>query len=108
MALGSRKDHGYFSVGAPLPAAVALCESAIDAISCHVLHPELRCLSTAGARPNPAWLPALLDAGLEVRCGFDADGTGEAAARQMIALHPSITRLRPALHDWNDLLPSRR
>ena len=60
MAPGSRKDHGFFAVPAcrhaqsptPLEACV-LCESAIDALSCHALHPAYRCLSTAGARPNP-------------------------------------------------------
>jgi hypothetical protein len=104
VAPGSRKDLGYFSVDPTQLSAVVLCESAIDALSCHVLYPHLRCLSTAGARPNPAWLPALLAAGHAVRCGFDADPTGEAAALRMIALHPGITRLRPPLHDWNDVL----
>jgi hypothetical protein len=58
MAPGSRKDLGFFSVptgGAPAP-TIVLCESAIDAISCFALHPQHRCLSTAGARPNPRWL----------------------------------------------------
>ena len=30
-----------------------------------------RCLSTAGATPNPRWLSTLLDQGLEVHCGYD-------------------------------------
>jgi hypothetical protein len=114
LAPGSRKDAGYFSLpAAPLPAAVAagqpviLCESAIDAISCCALHPEHRCLSTAGARPNPAWLAPLLDQGGPVYCGFDADPTGDAMARAMIALHPTIQRLRPSRHDWNDVLTKR-
>jgi hypothetical protein len=28
-------------------------------------------------------------------------------AAQMIALHPSLRRLRPSRHDWNDVLESR-
>ena len=107
MAPGSQKDLGYFSVQAPDATMVILCESAIDAISCSLLHPASFCLSTSGARPNPRWLPALLSQGLAAYCGFDSDTTGEAMAAQMIALHPSLRRLRPSQHDWNDLLRSR-
>ena len=107
MAPGSQKDLGYFSVPAPEATRIILCESAIDAISCFLLHPAAVCLSTSGARPNPRWLPALLSQGLAVCCGFDADATGDAMAEQMIALHPSLRRLRPSPHDWNDMLKSR-
>jgi hypothetical protein len=107
LAPGSRKDLGFFSVpAAPLP-AIILCESAIDAISCFALHPQCRCLSTAGARPNPPWLTHLLDQGCPIYCGFDADPTGENMAYAMIALHPAVKRLRPLLHDWNDVLKAR-
>jgi len=108
MAPGSHKDLGYFSVQAPEATRVILCESAMDAISCLLLHPASLCLSTSGARPNPRWLPALLSQGLAVYCGFDSDATGDAMAEQMIALHPSLRRLRPSHHDWNDLLKSRQ
>jgi len=104
MAPGSRKDHGFFSVSPPTSHAIVLCESAIDALSCHALHPDYRCLSTSGARPDPTWLPALISQGFPVYCGFDADPTGEAMAQRMHDLHPSIRRLRPAAKDWNDLL----
>jgi hypothetical protein len=107
MAPGSQKDLGYFSVQAPDATMVILCESAIDAISCFLLHPSSLCLSTSGARPNPPWLPALLSQHPAVYCGFDADATGDAMAEQMIVLHPSLRRLRPSQHDWNDLLKSR-
>jgi len=107
MAPGSHKDLGYFSVGIPYATRVILCESAIDAISCLLLHPASLCLSTSGARPNPRWLPALLSRGLTVYCGFDSDDTGDVMAEQMIALHPSLHRLRPSRHDWNDVLKSR-
>jgi len=104
MAPGSRKHHGCFSVSITAANAIVLCESAIDALSCHVLHPTFRCLSTSGARPNPAWLSSLLQQALPVFCGFDADPTGDAMADRMIALHPAITRLRPPAKDWNDAL----
>ncbi len=107
MAPGSQKDFGYFSVETPGATRVILCESAIDAISCWVLYPASLCLSTSGARPNPRWLPGLLSQGLPVYCGFDSDATGDGMAEQMIALHPSLRRLRPAQHDWNDVLKSR-
>lgn len=104
MAPGSRKDCGFFSIPAPTTHAIVLCESAIDAISCHVLHPDYRCLSTSGARPGPAWLPALISQGLPIYCGFDADPTGDAMAQRMHELHASILRLCPAAKDWNELL----
>ena len=110
MAPGSQKDRGFFSVPAdgPPPPSLVLCESAIDAISCHSLHPQHRCLSTAGARPNPRWLDWLLAQGRPIYCGFDTDSTGDAMASAMIALHPTIQRLAPPLHDWNDSLRSLR
>ena len=110
MAPGSRKDLGFFSVGDDrfvVAAPTILCESAIDAISCSLLHPRHRCLSTSGARPNPAWLATLLEQSSAIYCGFDADDTGNQMAAQMMRLHPAVKRLRPALHDWNDLLRSR-
>jgi hypothetical protein len=107
MAPGSQRDLGYFSVQAPEATRVILCESAIDAISCWLLHPSSLCLSTSGARSNPRWLPALLSQGLSVYCGFDSDATGDAIAEQMIRLHPSLRRIRPSQHDWNDILKSR-
>jgi len=104
LAPGSQKDLGFFSIPTvPLP-AIILVESAIDAISCFALHPQHRCISTAGARPNPRWLAALIDQGYSVYCGFDADPTGDKMARAMSALYPAVQRLRPDQHDWNDVL----
>jgi hypothetical protein len=106
MAPGSQKDLGYFSIDAQHPTMIVLCESAIDAMSCSLLHPSTLCVSTSGARSNPRWLPAFLSQGCPVYCGFDADTTGDSIAQQMIALHPTVRRLRPTQHDWNDVLPS--
>lgn len=107
MAPGSRKDQGAFSVGPKSAQAIVLCESAIDATSCLALHPARRCISTSGARACPAWLPALLASCRRIYCGFDTDAAGEHMAQRMIARHPSIQRLRPPLHDWNDTLRLR-
>jgi len=104
MAQGSQKDLGYFFIHPPAPKMIVLCESAIDAMSCSLLHPSSLCVSTSGARPNPRWLPLFLSQGVPVYCGFDADSPGDAMAQQMIALYPAIHRLRPADHDWNDVL----
>jgi len=104
MAPGSRKDRGFFSLPSTPGQAIVLCESAIDAISCHAFHPAYRCLSTSGARPDPQWLRSLLEQGQPIYCGFDADPTGDLMAQRMRDLHPSIQRLRPAAKDWNDLL----
>jgi hypothetical protein len=104
MAPGTRKDSGYFWVGAKEPKRVVLCESAIDAISCSMLYPDRVCISTSGVRPNPPWLRVILDRGYEIDCGFDADPPGDSASREMIRLYPDIQRLRPAAKDWNVLL----
>lgn len=107
MAPGSRKDLGYFSIPVLEPATIILCESAIDAVSCLALHDRALCISTAGARPNPLWLESLLQSGKPVCCGFDADPTGDEMAHAMIEIHPTVTRLRPPLKDWNEVLTRR-
>jgi hypothetical protein len=107
LAPGSQKDLGFFAIPARPLAAIILVESAIDAISCFALYPQHRCISTAGARPNPRWLAPLIGQGYLVHCGFDADPTGEAMAHAMIALHPTVQRLRPTHSDWNDVLKAR-
>jgi hypothetical protein len=107
MAPGSRKDLGYFWVGQPDSRNIVLCESAIDAISCFQMQPATICISTSGVRADPPWLSALITRGYQIHCGFDADVPGDAAAERLIALHPTVRRLRPAAHDWNDVLTSR-
>ena len=108
MAPGTRKDLGYFWIGAQGSRKIVLCESAIDAMSCFQLHPQRICVSTSGVRADPPWLGALLARGYDIFCGFDADGPGDATAARMLALHPAVRRLRPAAHDWNDMLTASR
>jgi len=107
MASGSRKDLGYFWVGTRDSRDIVLCESAIDAISCFQLRPTTICISTSGARADVPWLTVLIARGYHIHCGFDADAPGDDAAARMIALHPTVGRLRPAAKDWNDVLASR-
>ncbi len=104
LAPGSRKDLGCFTLGPHSAKKAILCESAIDAISCAVIHTDDLCISTSGARPKPAWLPELIERGYEIYCGFDADSTGDKMANTMIAMYPTIKRLRPSQHDWNDVI----
>ncbi len=72
------------------------------------MHPQRICISSSGVRADPPWLSGLIARGYELHCGFDADGPGDTAAAWMIALHPTVKRLRPSLHDWNDVLASRQ
>jgi hypothetical protein len=107
MASGSRKDLGAFYVKSPKPEKMVICESAIDAISYFVLHPDCIAISTSGATPNPAWLSLFIDKGFEIFCGFDADNTGDRMADSMINLYPGIKRIRPAKQDWNEVLKAK-
>jgi hypothetical protein len=104
MAPGSRKDLGYFWVGAKGSSTIVLCESAIDAISCFQLKRECVCISTAGVRAHPAWLSVLIARDFHIYCGFDADPPGDHSAQAMMRQHPCVQRLRPSAHDWNDFL----
>lgn len=113
LAPGTRKDLGYFWIGEPCSERIVLCESAIDAISCfqiHLmkLHSPCICISTAGVRSQLPWLQPLIGRGYAIYCGFDTDKAGETAANRLVHRHPSIQRLRPSAHDWNDALEASR
>ena len=113
LAPGTRRDAGYFWVGAARSGKIVLCESAIDAISCFQLHcrqpnAQCICISTAGVRPDAPWLQPLLARSYDIHCGFDDDQPGNTASRQMTTRHPAIQRLRPPAHDWNDALLAKR
>ena len=89
------------------PDHIVLCESAVDAVSYYVLHSHCMAISTAGVSASPAWLPEIINLGLEVFCGFDADDVGDCMANKMIAKHPGIQRKKPTQKDWNEVLMSR-
>lgn len=107
MAPGSRKDLGCFYLVGKNTKEMALCESAIDAASCAVLYPDYTAISTSGATANPAWLQNFIANGCDIYCGFDADEIGDKMANEMIKQYPSIKRLRPQKHDWNEILQSK-
>jgi hypothetical protein len=113
LAPGTCRDAGYFWIGRRDSQRIVLCESAIDAISCLQLMRQRSnrqlptgciCISTAGVRSGAPWLRPLLARGYSIFCGFDADEAGERASRSMIARHPTVQRLRPPRHDWNETL----
>ncbi len=104
IAPGSQKDAGYFWTGMRGSERIILCESAIDALSCYQLLGQCICISTAGARSDAQWLPALLRRGYEIHNGFDNDDAGNSAAAVMIARYPMVQRLTPPAKDWNDAL----
>ena len=107
MAKGSRKDLGFFRMKSRHPDKMVLLESAIDAISFFALYSNCLAISTSGASANPAWLKSFINKEYEIYCGFDSDDTGEKTAKKMIALYPTIKRLRPPKHDWNDVLKTK-
>jgi len=107
MAPGSRKDLGCFYVKSSNTMKAVLCESAIDAISYFSLHPNCMALSTSGVNPNPAWLPILIEKGFDIYCGFDSDEAGDSLAHNMISRYPTVNRLRPGKHDWNEVLQTK-
>jgi len=104
MAPGSKKKQGCFFVNRQNCRKVVLCESAIDAISYSVLHPDCITLSTSGAIDDHPWIKIILKKNYQVQCGFDADEAGDYFATNMKKRYPSIKRTRPALKDWNDVL----
>lgn len=104
MAPGSKKQLGAFYALGQSNRKMLLCESAIDALSCLAIWPEYTAISTSGATHNPVWLKNLLDHECDIYCGFDADKTGDMMANKMIGLYPSVKRLRPQMHDWNEQL----
>ncbi len=106
MAPGSRKDLGCFFIKSSNTKKAVLCESAVDAISYFALHPNCLALSTSGANPNPAWLPLFIEKGFDIYCGFDSDHTGDSISNRMIHHYPTVKRLRPGKHDWNEVLQS--
>jgi len=108
VATGTKKRDGCFYIKDKGAKKVVLCESAIDAISCFVLHRKCLAISTSGANPNPYWITHLINQGFEIFCAFDSDETGERTANRMRELYPMIKRLRPEKHDWNDVLRSKK
>ncbi len=56
---------------------------------------------------NEMVLSILIRKGFDIYCGFDSDETGDSTANRMILLYPTVKRLRPNKHDWNEVLLSK-
>jgi hypothetical protein len=108
LAKGTCKDAGYFWAGDASSNEIILCESAIDAISCQQIHATERvetiCISTAGVRSQLPWIGPLIKRGYTIHCGFDQDNAGNQAGHTLLQNYPSLKRLIPSAHDWNDVL----
>ena len=110
MARDSRKAGGGFwarKKGADTAPVVFLAESAIDALSALSMDsgaPAAIYASTAGVCQNlPDWLEAF--GPTAVKCGFDADDAGDAAAHALMDADPRVSRTRPeGARDWNEIL----
>ena len=109
----------WFSQCRPSDWSLVLAESAIDALSFHILNPDeaTRYMSTGGTMN--AQQPALIRGAMErmppgavVLLAFDSDEGGEKLAEEVRNVAPSGVELRRALppvgtgKDWNDALKS--
>jgi len=101
LAKGSCKRTAYFSCGQQKSKLLALCESAIDAISLSVFFPHMLAVSTAGTNDSPTWLEAYIEQNWQIFCAFDADSAGDARARALLEKFRNIGRIRPPRKDWN-------
>ena len=116
MAPGSRKARGGFHIHCTTatPRTVILTESAIDALSARCLGIDPTpgtatvIVSTAGVTTTvPAWIEHWKPD--TIACAYDADTTGDLAARRLARADPRVIRLRPVgAKDWNDILRKQR
>jgi len=109
----------WFSQALTTDRQLVLTESAIDAISYQVLHPDelwSRYMSTGGelSPKQPALLRAAMEklpAGALVLLAFDNDEGGEKIAAEVKAIAPAGRELRRVVpdvgKDWNDMLKTR-
>ena len=108
MAPGSRKASGGFwfaSVDEEPLVGAFIAESAIDALSALTLGAgglvSMYASVSGVCRRLPDWLCDLAF----VKCGFDADEAGDAAAGALMASDGRVSRVRPpGAKDWNALL----
>ncbi len=112
MAHGSRKAQGGFWIARRKSGPALLAESAIDALSALSItelgHVAI-VISTAGVATRlPPWIRHLDPE--TILCGYDADKTGDTAARRLIENHPAIRRMHPVegTKDWNGQLQAAR
>ena len=80
---------------------MAICESAIDAISFSVIFPHMLAASTAGTNESLDWLQHFINSHWRIFCAFDADHSGDAMTRALLGKYPHIGIIRPPHKDWN-------
>lgn len=102
-ALGSSSKEGVFVVSGGKQ-RLAVCESAIDAISYVQLHPEASAVSTGGTGKWRAALPYIEKFGsqyAEIVCAADNGEGGEGMAMNLNLPHAAPPN---SIKDWNDAL----
>ena len=110
MAPGSRKAAGGFwfrSMDDEPLIGVLIAESAIDVLSALSIGAgglvSMYASVSGVCRRLPDWLRGF-DLAF-VKCGFDADEAGDAAAEALIASDRRVSRVRPSgAKDWNEIL----
>ncbi len=98
---GSCKKSAFFACGHSKHKLLALCESAIDAISFSLLFPNMLAVSTAGTNESPDWIGQFINCNWTVFCAFDSDSAGDAMARSLLGKFNHIGIIRPPRKDWN-------
>lgn len=105
--LGDKKK-GWYSYGdQQKPRVIAICESAIDALSFYDLqrrtgaHAGLLVISTDGCGEVPAGLSERYP-GAKIIAAQDNDKAGDALAAKIRERYPHCERMKPQRKDWNE------
>lgn len=103
------KKTGFFSIWrGQKTRSVAVCESAIDAISYAELNPDSSVISSSGLGGKKLidTLRDLKSKKMKIYAAFNANNTGDDSAQRMMVALPGIERHRPAIDgdDWNNVL----
>lgn len=111
VVLGSRSGAGAYNLPAADPASdeVLVVEGALDALAARALGAQGRILAVAGTNNGRGLLRELgtrLAGAVRWVLGYDRDGPGEAAAKEVAALLPKPFRRRPpgGAKDWGEAL----
>lgn len=102
------KKEGGFWIKCKGSSELAICESAIEALSYVELFGQ-SAVSISGVSTAAATTIAkqALAEGKTVKAAFNADQAGEMAAERLIQAVPAVLRATPTLKDWNEDLRAR-
>lgn len=101
LAKGTCKRSSFFACGSSESKSLAICESAIDAISFTVIFPHMLAVSSAGTNESPDWVRHFINRHWRIFCAFDADPSGDAMTRALLGKYRNIGIIRPPRKDWN-------